>query len=99
MVNITHRKKATDQSNMVYSSTSLSIAQVPYSEGLPIPSTPVVLLSEEESVSLSAGDDKDFCQANASKEPHVSKQQELGDLIRDLGLTKSNAEILTPCLN
>lgn len=32
---------------------------------------------------------------NESKEHHFPKQQEMNDLLGDLGLTKSNAEILT----
>jgi hypothetical protein len=65
---------------MAYSSIPFSVAPVPHSECLPIRSAPVVLLSEKESVSLNAGNDDDFCQANASKEPLVTNQQELDDL-------------------
>jgi hypothetical protein len=52
----------------------LSIAPIPHGEGLPIAIIayiPVVSLSEGESVSLNAGGNEDFFQANASKEPHL----------------------------
>ena len=36
--------------------------------------------------------------ASSSKETHFPKQQEIDDLVWDLGLTKSDAEVLTSCL-
>ena len=39
--------------------------------------------------------DADFCEASTSEEPHIPNQQEMDDLIRDMGLTKENAQLLT----
>lgn len=64
-------------------SISLSIAPIPRGEGLPAANIPAVSLSEEESISLNAGGNEDFFQANASKQPHVCNQQELDDLTKD----------------
>ena len=79
---ITSNKKAKHRRNMAYSSTSLSADPIPHGEGLSVPNTPVVSLSEEESVSLNACNNEDIFQPNASKEPHVCNQQELDDLTR-----------------
>ena len=40
-------------------------------------------------------DDPDYNEDISSKSPHFPNQKEINDLIRDLGLTKSNAELLT----
>ena len=37
--------------------------------------------------------------SSTSSEPHFSSKKELNDLIRDLGLTKSGAKLLTSRLN
>lgn len=74
MVYITSNKKAKDRRNTAYSSTSLSVAPIPHGEGLSVPNTPVVSLSEEESVSLNACDNEDILQPNASKELHMCNQ-------------------------
>ena len=39
------------------------------------------------------------CASSTSSEPHFPTKKELDDLIRDLGLTKSAAELLTYRLN
>ena len=41
------------------------------------------------------GRDADFDEASTSKELHSPNQQEMDDLIRRMGLTKENAELLT----
>jgi hypothetical protein len=76
---------------MVYSSISLLFAPIPHGKSLPTVNTPVVSLAEEESVSLSAGNNEDFFSTKSSKQPHVHNQQELEDLTRDEGIAKSNA--------
>jgi len=67
---------------------------VPHCEDLPIPKPP--MLESLSSASASEeGRDADFDEASTSKEPHFPNQQEMDDLIRSMGLTKENAELLT----
>ena len=55
------------------------------------------MLESSSSASISSEEDTDvdFDKAGASKEPHFPNQQEMDDLIRDMELTKENAELLT----
>jgi len=55
------------------------------------------MLESLSSASASEEEDRnaDFDQASTSKEPHFPNQQEMDDLIRSMGLTKENAELLT----
>ena len=54
----------------------------------------------EDSATASENSDIDAEYApTTSAEPHFPTKQELDDLIRDLGLTKSKAELLTSRLN
>ena len=66
---------------------------MPYCEDLPVPKPP--MLESLSSASASEeGRDADF-EAGTSKEPHFPNQQEMDDLIRSMGLTKENAELLS----
>ena len=97
IVDISKYKKPKDRLTLVYPSTPSSIGPVPHSDELPVPTPPQ---SEEAAAYHSEvdspdelNDDCDFREPNDS--PHFPIQQELDDLVRDLGLTKSNAELLT----
>ena len=68
---------------------------VPHCEDLPIPEPPVLESSFSVSISSEEDTDADLDKAGISKEPHFPNQQEMDDLIRDMGLTKENAELLT----
>ena len=51
--------------------------------------------SSRTSISFEEDTEADFDKAGTSKEPHFPSQQEMEDLIRDKGLIKENAELLT----
>ena len=55
------------------------------------------MLESSSSASISSEEDTDvdFDKAGTSKEPHFPNEQEMDNLIRDMGLTKENAERLT----
>ncbi|XP_061413747.1 uncharacterized protein LOC133346224 [Lethenteron reissneri] len=78
-----------------------SIALVPHCHELPIPTPPEREQPslEESSKSESEEDvedpDDNFRGGAEERKPYYPNQKDLNDLIRDLGLTKSNAELLT----
>ena len=85
---------------IVYPSIPSSIAPVPHSDQLPVP----IPTRSQDPVSAdeSATDEDDIkiddyvLNSNLEeKKTYYSNQKDLDDLIRDLGLTKSNAELLT----
>ena len=85
---------------IAYHSIPSSIAPVPHSDQLPVP-IPTRFL-DPVSVNESATDEDDITiddyvlNSNLKKKkPYYPNQKDLNDLIRDLGLTKSNAELLT----
>ena len=95
MVDVSHYKKSKDKKSIVYPSIPSSIAPVPHCEDIPIPEPLVLESSSSASISSEDLTDADFDTAGTSKEPHFPNQQELDNLIRDLELTKENAELLT----
>ena len=94
-VDVSHYRKSNDKSSIVYPSIPSSIAPVPHCEDLPIPEPPTLELPSCASTSSEEDTDADFCEASTSEEPHFPNQQEMDDLIRDMGLTKENAQLLT----
>ena len=64
-------------------------------EDLPIPAPPVLESLFSASISSEEDTDADFDKAGTSKEPHFPNRQEMDDLVRDMGLIKVNAELLT----
>ena len=93
MVDISKYKKTKDRKKIVYPSIPSSIAPVNHGPEL---LNPQPLTTHAISSTSSEDDDADFevdtqC---SSKDPHFPNQNELDDLIRDLGLTKAKAEIL-----
>jgi hypothetical protein len=77
-----------------YPSVPSSISPMPHSEELPIPKPPQTV--EEESPSGDDSNDSEYSSTSITgKTPHFPNQQEMDDLVRDLGLTKSNSELLT----
>ena len=66
-----------------------------HTEDLPIPEPPTLELPSCASTSSEEDTDANFCEASTSEEPHFPNQQEMDDLIRDMGLTKENAQLLT----
>ena len=92
---VSHYRKSKGKKSIVYPSIPSSIAPVPHCEDLPI-SQPSELESPfSAGISSRENTDADFDKTGTSKEPHFPNQQETDDLIRDMGLTKENAELLT----
>jgi hypothetical protein len=75
---------------------------VPHSAGLPVPKPPTnMTLSDSESSDEDVGQadnniecDPSFAGACSSNEPHLLTQGDLNGIIRDLNLSKKQAEIL-----
>ncbi len=74
---------------------------VPHSEDLPVPHPPTHLTVEDQSEHEAATevpneqqDDATFETSTSSCEPHLLTQGELNDLVRDLKLSKKQAELL-----
>ncbi|XP_066436113.1 uncharacterized protein [Eleutherodactylus coqui] len=92
------RRSGKNTQPVVYPDIPSSVAQVPHSSEFPVPTPPAAkrqLRSYESSESDNEGDeDVDFTVTAADKVSYFPNQYDLNDLIRDLGLTKSNAELL-----
>ena len=85
--------KGKKRTALAYPDIQSSIAPVPHSNEFPVlvlPSTREASLSESSAEENPC--DEDFVQ---NIQPHFPNQQELNNLIWELGLTKLNAEILT----
>lgn len=92
MIDLSHYKKVKDRMSITYPNIPSSIAPVPHSDSLPIPKPPIAK-SDFELEHSSASDDEEYI-PHSKSEPHFPTQAELDDLVRDLRLTKSNAELL-----
>ena len=84
-----------------YPNLPSAMRPVPHSENLPIPHPPTHLTLEEESelkaateVPKEEQDDATFDTSTSSCEPHLLTQGELNNLVRDLKLSKKQAELL-----
>ena len=101
MVDPSKRRSGKNAPSVVYPDLPSSIAPVPHCSDLPVPSPPVreQLLSSEESTSMSEEEveeeDPDYKGGAEDRNPYYPNQKDINDLIRDLGLTKSNGELLT----
>ena len=94
------RRTAKNASAIVYPSIPSSIAPVPHSDQLPVPIPTRCQDSVSADESTTNEDDitiDDYVlNSNSEKIKHYyPNQKDLNDLNRDLGLTKSNAELLT----
>ncbi|KAL7868474.1 hypothetical protein SRHO_G00098580 [Serrasalmus rhombeus] len=99
MVDPSKRRTGKNATPVTYPDIPSSIAPVHCPE-LPVPTPPYRATppSEESSRSDTQEDveDHDFSScADEERKPYYPNQKDLNDLIRDLGLTKSNAELLT----
>ncbi|KAL6459437.1 hypothetical protein MHYP_G00329090 [Metynnis hypsauchen] len=95
-------KRCTGKNAMpvTYPDIPSSTAPVPHCPELPVPTPPdrATPPSKESSRSDTQEDveDHDFSScADEERKPYYPNQKDLNNLIRDLGLTKSNAELLT----
>ena len=95
VVEVSHHRKGNKTDVFDYPDIPSSLRPVAHCDDLPVPSRPArghdEVFSEESCVE--DADDEDFDEDRGR--PHFPTQEELNDLIRDLGLTKSNAEVLT----
>lgn len=88
---------------VAYPNIPSALRPVPHGEGLPVPEPPkeFSIDSDEEEGKPTFGspdyeessDDQYVCDG-ASSTPHILTQEELNDLVRDLDLSKSKAELL-----
>ena len=100
MVDRSKRRTGKNAPAIVYPIISSLIAPVPHSNQLPAPIStrcqdPVLAddsTTDEDDITI---DDYVLNSNLDEKKPYYSNQKDLNDLIRDLGLTKSNAELLT----
>ena len=88
LVDVSKYKSSKGRKDILYPNIPSSISPVPHCEESPIPVPPEG--QKEESSNSEDSSDSDF---NETK-PHFPNQQEMDDLVRDLGLTKANAELL-----
>ena len=100
MVDPSKRRTGKNVPAIVYPSIPPSIAPVPHSDQLPVPipircQDPVSAdesTTDEDDITI---DDYVLNSNLEEKKPYYPNLKDLNDLIRDLGLTKSNAELLT----
>ena len=88
--------------SIVYPGLLSSIAPVPLCSELPVPTLSKREQSSSEENSNSEEDevlDPDYGSEAEERNPYYPNQKDLNDQIRDLDLTKFNAELLTSRLN
>lgn len=98
IVDPTPRRAGKKSVRITYPDIPSSIAPVRHSEDLPVPSPPSRREAAASSSSTSTGDSSDASFNDdlvPDRKPYYPTQEDLNDLIRDLRLTKSNAELLT----
>ena len=99
MIDISRFRKTKNRHNIAYPSIPSSIALVPHSSELPLPKPLSNKASEDSAVSQDMEEDSDeefnISHPDRNSEPHFPSQQEPDDLVRDMGLIRSNAELLT----
>ena len=99
MVDPSKRREGKNATPVVYPDLPSSIAPVPHCPELPVPLPPNKHQPAEDSDSSEEeqSGDPDFNSEETvgERNPYYPNQRDLNDLIRDLGLTKSNAEPLT----
>ena len=100
MVDTSKRRTGKNAPAIVYPSIPSSTAPVPHSDQLPVPiptrcQDPVSAdesTTDENDITI---DDYVLNSNLEEKKPYYPNQKDLNDLIRELSLTKSNAELLT----
>ncbi|KAM5158298.1 LOW QUALITY PROTEIN: uncharacterized protein ACMZJ9_009581 [Mantella aurantiaca] len=100
MVEPTKRRTGKNAPQIVYPDLPSSIAPVPHCPQLPVPTPPTRDRSFRRQQQSDSEEDTgdlecDFTDADDEKRPYFPNRKDINDLIRDLGLTKSNAELLT----
>ncbi|GBN35087.1 Tau-tubulin kinase 1 [Araneus ventricosus] len=80
------------KSNIVYPNLKSAIRPIAHCENIPVPTRPEAF--DSANISESESDEKDLDFTVKNEVPEKFNQAELNDLVRDLGLTKENAELL-----
>ena len=96
VVEVTHHRKGKKTCVFDYPDIPSSLRPVAHSEELPVPSPPQ--RDQRDKCSSESGDDSiddEDLHEDVETTRHFPNQQDLNDLIRDLGLTKCSAELLT----
>ncbi|XP_068201934.1 uncharacterized protein [Palaemon carinicauda] len=99
-VDVTKYRKVKGRQALHYPDIPSSRAPVPHDDCLPVPQPPENVndgmdISSEGSASSNNQEMEEVFVPRMTLEPHFPNQSELDDLIRDLGLTKSGAELLS----
>ena len=95
MVDPSKRRAGKNVPAIVYPDIPSSIAPVQHSPELPVPTpTKIEQPSSEDSVSEEEVVHSEYSGAAEERTQYYPNQKDLNDLVRDLGLTKSNAELL-----
>jgi hypothetical protein len=100
MVDPTKRRKGKNARPIVHPDIPSSSSPVPHSAELPVPTPPANSLPAREDSSETEIEDycDDACYAGGvrdARHPYFPNQADLNDLVRDLALSKANAELLT----
>ncbi|XP_061410987.1 uncharacterized protein LOC133344802 isoform X2 [Lethenteron reissneri] len=101
MVDPSRRRTGKNAPAITYPDLPSSIAPLPHCQELPVPTPPerekppLEETSKSESEEDVVDPDDNFRGGAEERNPYFPNQKDLNDLIRDLGLTKSNAELLT----
>jgi hypothetical protein len=92
-----------NKKSIEYPNLASALRPVPHDDSLPVPKPPESWTldeedeketgDDEEPTQMEAAADPDFVPSTSS-DPHLISQAELNDLVRDLGLSKSQAELL-----
>lgn len=96
MVDIAKYKKPSDRFKLIYPDIPSSRAPVPHSAELPVPDPPSAVIDDvvDDDDDLDDSKDLDWEDQTATVQPRQFSKAKLNDLVRDLELTKSGAELL-----
>ena len=98
MVDPSKRRGGKNAPAIIYPDLLSSIAPVPHCSELPVPTPPKreqQCLQKKSSSEEHEDTDPEFRDPTDERNPYYPNQEDINDLIRDLGLTKSNGELLT----
>ena len=96
MVDVSKRRKGKNAAPVNYPDIPSSIAPIPHCSKYPVPvptGPDEVQDDSSDEIEQMDAEDMDYQPKVPEKTPHFPNQKEVNDLIRDMGLTKSNAEL------
>ncbi|XP_076303977.1 uncharacterized protein LOC143222035 [Tachypleus tridentatus] len=98
MVDVYKRRAGKNASAIMYPDLPSSIPPVPHCPELPVPKEKAAIFRREQKSEKEVDvedSDYNFRGAAGERKPYYPNQRDFNDLMRDRGLTKSNAELLT----